>query len=70
MGLPGSGTRAESETSRHSDSSGNQREHEHKKLTREKHDGCQEVKFSTEAREKMLRGIDILPTRCGVTLGP
>jgi len=31
---------------------------------------AKEVKFSTEAREKMLRGIDILAGAVRVTLGP
>ena len=32
--------------------------------------GAKEVKFSVEAREKMLRGIDILANAVRVTLGP
>ena len=32
--------------------------------------GAKEFKFSTEAREKMLRGIDILANAVRVTLGP
>ena len=31
---------------------------------------AKEVKFSTEARDKMLRGIDILNDAVKVTLGP
>ena len=31
---------------------------------------AKEVKFSTEAREKMLRGIDVLANAVRVTLGP
>lgn len=31
---------------------------------------AKEVRFSTEAREKMLRGIDILANAVRVTLGP
>ena len=32
--------------------------------------GAKDVKFSVEAREKMLRGIDILASAVRVTLGP
>lgn len=31
---------------------------------------AKEVRFSTEAREKMLRGVDILADAVKVTLGP
>ncbi|TIX37981.1 MAG: hypothetical protein E5V19_07850, partial [Mesorhizobium sp.] len=31
---------------------------------------AKEVKFHTEAREKMLRGVDILANAVKVTLGP
>jgi chaperonin GroEL len=31
---------------------------------------AKEVKFSTEARDKMLRGVDILASAVRVTLGP
>ena len=31
---------------------------------------AKEIRFSTEAREKMLRGIDILANAVRVTLGP
>ena len=31
---------------------------------------AKEVKFNTEAREKMLRGVDILANAVKVTLGP
>ena len=31
---------------------------------------AKEVKFSTEARDKMLRGVDILNNAVKVTLGP
>ena len=31
---------------------------------------AKEVKFNTEAREKMLRGVDILADAVKVTLGP
>jgi hypothetical protein len=31
---------------------------------------AKEVRFSTEAREKMLRGVDILANAVRVTLGP
>ncbi|MGO7424501.1 chaperonin GroEL, partial [Rhizobium ruizarguesonis] len=31
---------------------------------------AKEIKFSTEAREKMLRGVDILANAVKATLGP
>jgi chaperonin GroEL len=41
-----------------------------KELFEENAMGAKEVKFSVEAREKMLRGIDILANAVRVTLGP
>jgi hypothetical protein len=40
------------------------------KIEEETHMAAKEVKFSVEARDKMLRGIDILANAVRVTLGP
>src|SRR5262249_17596734 len=42
----------------------------HKQIFRRNHMAAKEVKFSVDARHKMLRGIDILTNAVRVTLGP
>jgi chaperonin GroEL len=32
--------------------------------------GCQDVRFSTDARDRILRGIEILNNAVKITLGP
>src|SRR5229473_1112462 len=46
------------------------REHQSKDLLEEEQMSVKEVKFSAEARDKMLRGVDVLANAVRVTLGP